>query len=270
MTNIQSNQAFITKYNFAKLTFSDDGRLQWRNHLLKRYDMTFKEFLAEPEIRRLNVYAELLMEFDELAEQQRIFIRQEADHLNLLYPPKAPSFHAHAGCSALHHDYENFYIPESIKLLGKTAVLKFRDFFAQHRSTYESAPSLFQFMVQNKFKVQVPSMDRVHRLNSGIETIDNPENSIAKIKAYAKKMTDYKHSDPAITKTIKAKGYGTHRLLHGNKNKTDDHVLQQWHRMKQHLKQLIRVNLTADINPQLKFKKTLLEQLGFQECARCK
>ena len=83
-------------------------------------------------------------------------------------------------------------------------------------------------------------------------------------------MTDYKNSTTEVKDLIERHGNKTHTLIYGNKIKADDDVLQIWHDKKKTIKDMIRVNLTSEINPQLKFKTTLLEQLGFQECATCK
>lgn len=85
---------------------------------------------------------------------------------------KAPSYHYSKECTALTATFENYKIPEEIKIRGKQEIEEFINFFLENKIMLQEKPDVFNIRLGSKFNLLKP-IEHILFENSGIHEIEN-------------------------------------------------------------------------------------------------
>lgn len=106
-----------------------------------------------------------------------------ADDFRMAIPPKAPAYHTHADCPALHSVYRNFELPVGLKeRYGEKGVQQFRQWL--HTPTAHGTPFDWLEDNANRFAAQVSAKWRGCKWHEAIESYRKHRNSGVKLFAY--------------------------------------------------------------------------------------
>jgi hypothetical protein len=164
--------------------------------------------------------------------------------------------------------FTNLTIPIEIQDKGDVAIEKYREFVKEYRGLLEESESRFldklevHFLLKNRPK-------SVKFQNSGTQEFSNCD--LSELKMEMDKLIhsakNFMNSSDEVFKIIKDRGFGTHKVKEA---KQSGHPLHSWHTFKIELKGILRQYYRIRFNPELKFEKSLLEQIGFHACHECK
>lgn len=284
--------AYITNYNFRRITkgfeipknkdYKFDDTVIWispdgivydqdnPSRLFARWDVNdlllFKAFCKDTALAAGNFYRKL---------------PKPQDSYQYIQPEKAPSYHNDPNCLALHSEFESIAIPEEIREQGKEKVIAFRKWWNEHEDLRLENPKAFVARINLAFHINIREFEVETKSNSGIREIDNI--TIAQInEAINKKFKDlFSWAKEEKKREIIFNTFAYLSYLGDKKDKqisnnptqySDDEikeVLRYVHPRKMGIIQDLQNLYLKTYNPDLSFKSTLLEQLGFEPCYQC-
>jgi len=185
-----------------------------------------------------------------------------------VYPPQRKAFHSYKDCRLLKNDYENYEVPVEIYAEpGRPRLARYRKWFIENQELFFNDQELFLKRMEAKFFLKNPPKF-IQKPNSGIKekesiNLETIESSIDEILAVMnKKKNSQGYEGDAIRK------YGD--LSHLKRDdKSLARILDVWRGQKRDLKKYLLVYFRIKFNPEMKFERNFLEQLGFKFCAEC-
>jgi hypothetical protein len=261
---------YITKYNANRISFSLDKDKVNKLYAEELYDIALwmfslkeqqwlaaaKMFYQNPEFFIENFFKEVETEKKD----------------DWVFTNTTPAFHYYRECENLISDYFNLKIPVEILHKGEEEKQKFRDWFKENQQLLEESEEKFlnrleaTFLLKNRPRIEDFKAD-----NSGIEEAENQKIEDIKriIDASIVQMEEIQGSNIEL---INAYGKRTH-LIQAKKipldNKIDIEILLNWHDLKNKLKKNLKIYFMLRFNPDLEFKDTTLETIGFKACKSC-
>ena len=265
LNNSLSDAVYITKSNGLKIV-SDLGLNGTKEEFECLYDKSISFILSTPELNLLHIYKKLCSHpKDAFSAFKKV---QKRDTKQFVWEGGSPAYHYTKNCTRLNSEFTNLTIPIEIQEKGDFEIEKFRIFVKEFKGLLEQNESKFldklevHFLLKNR-----PKSVKFH--NSGVEGFVNYD--LSELKEKIDKVIDssigFMNSDKETLKLIKSKGFGTHKLKEA---KDPDHKLYTWHNFKIELKELLRQYYRVRFNPELKFEKSILDQIGFHPCKECK
>lgn len=259
-----SDIVFITKSNESKILSNLDLKGD-KADFECLYDESLSFILSTPELNLLHVYKRLCAHPKEaLAAYKKV---NKKDTKQFVWEGGKPAFHFKSDCPRLNSEFTNITIPVEIQDKGDLEISRFRDFVKEYRCLLEEDEVRFMHKLEARFLLKNPPKS-IKYLNSGVQEFCNLNLLDLKyqIDSLLIKASKFRDSDEEISKLISVKGYGTHKVKEA---KDKSSPLYEWHAMKSELKDLLKQYYRVKFNPELKFDKTLLEQVGFQPCREC-
>lgn len=230
------------------------------------YKTSLRDILSEPELAALYVMLEFFSNQDlSLDMYKKIHIPKRS---KFVHRPGAPSYHFDRECSALRSVFENYAIPDVILARGADEEERYRDFFKEHKRLLEERPDVFEIKLNAEFGIK-EKIDKVIFDNSGVNKVENfdLEELERKIDALIVDAREFRSKDVVTKKIIDDYGYGSHKRKESSEK---GNPLYDWHHnYKGELKYLLKEYFRVKFNPDLKFKGSLLDQLGFKPCKMC-
>ncbi|EIZ0690200.1 hypothetical protein C4G81_RS16635 [Vibrio parahaemolyticus] len=252
------------------------------NDLVSSYDEQLHRLLSKPELEFLASTKLVLETIEESytlleVEYSKLQIKQTRlpPNARWVYLGGAPAYHRNKDCPRLHQDYLNFEIPSE---LPENQISAYRKFFIDNMTLLHEDSERFYFRVSMQFGLRTSQVRSVQHDNSGYDEMRNStfnvEVATSNIRNHIAKMLEYKNSDPEKYKIIHSVGFATHKAMdYQTKRKYIDldgeHPIKTWHQLKQELKTLLIDHIIATTNPELAFKKTILDAAGFTSCKEC-
>lgn len=230
------------------------------NKLEKNWLLALKELFSDSE-----------KFFSEYYEPQKT-----KDTYTYIYEGRPPAYHLVYDCQRLYSDYENFEIPEAIKVKGKEEVKKFRMWFSENRYLL-SKPDVFVARLKMRWNIDT-NPNAINKSNSGSEVFMNykTHDLIQKIDALIKLAGELYHDNTIILSKYNKHSYLGYKIEPLSDNDTGfsdsdvKEVLKEFEtRVKKPLKDLLVQYYRVKLNPKLDLYETVLKQLGFQPCQLC-
>lgn len=269
--------AYITKSNslriISKIDFKNMGNLEGDVYKIPIYCfsiyennnlLTLRELLKNPEFFIKEYYKPI----------------ENKDKLKYVYEGGKAACHANPNCERLNSSFKNFEIPEEIRLRGKEEVLRFRSWFKVNQYLMEK-PDVFVARLQIAFGTIIKPKS-IEYENSGVEQYDNLnlvelEKSINKyifeLGYYFKNANKEKQEIISRFSKNTHLAYSSKRLVNNHTRFSDETIkkfLRQYDtHFKKPIKELLIEYYRVLYNPELKFERNLLEQLGFKACETC-
>lgn len=266
---------YITKSKAREIIFQLRPE---KNYTKQKLESLYKEkishILSLPEKSLLQVFKEFYNEEEfSLSGYKKIDFKSKRNDIYVFGGNKVPSYHYDKKCTALTSTFDNYKIPEEIRNLGADEVARFKDFFIKNISLLREKPDVFNVKLKSTFTLN-GQVEHVFSENSGIYEIENInlEDLEANIDRLLLDAENFRLKDTATQKLIYDKGYGTDRELKKKLSYPDKEyqILVEWHeKYKGQLKDLLEEYFRVKLNPELKFKNNLLDQLGFKPCKIC-
>ena len=255
---------FITNSNESKIVSKIDLRGSPKDFDCL-YDKSISFMLSIPELNLLHIYKELCSHPKEAFSAYKKLHKK--DTKRFVWEGGTPAYHFKDDCTRLNSEFTNLSIPVEIQEKGVMEIEKFREFVKKYKELLDENESKFLEKLETRFFLKNPPKS-VKFQNSGVHTFENCDLSKLKsqIDSLIETAKNFRDSDEEILKLIKDLGYGTHKVKEA---KDPKNPLYEWHNLKTKLKTLLRQYYRVKFNPELKFEKNLLEQIGFQACKEC-
>ena len=268
------SNSYITNGNFKKIINS----FGLKNGIYgpKEFYLNFKDFnydllrkiLSIPEMTLLCMYKEILAD---LEEGISIFRKIETkDDFRFVYARNKPAYHADKYCKKLHSDFQNYELPDRLKL-DREGAEKFRKIFKENLFYIENnKPDVAKIRINSAmgWEMEYQCISPVEFINSDSIGFEEYDLEILKKRIYQIMLgaEKFRSSSVEVKKYIDNLGYGTHKC---KEREIIDHPIYVWHKMKIDLKNTIQTYFRVRLNPDLKFDGSLLDQLGFRPCSMC-
>ena len=267
---------YITKNTFFNLVKDIDLRKEPPPSKLRLEgkDLTI---LSKKERQRLAIISEILS--SENIEIDRFFVKIEnpIDTLNYVFPEKSPSYHSDINCKALTREYENYKIPEEIRIQGEDSVKKFRKFFSENKNFFKTDYTNFLYLARKEFNLKRLPEDilEIKSPNSGrgiIEDFDFSKLEESLDKAI-KNAEDFKNLNPMNRLTINMYGnlFFVDKVIGKDEQeiKTKIEILNKWSDLKKALKKNYEKYCMIKHNSNFDLSGSFLNALGLKPCSYC-
>ena len=262
---------YITKYTFSKIVKEIDLSKECPPKKIKTEGRNLS-ILSKGEMKRLAVISELLSSEDIAVDRFFLKIKKPIDSLMYVSPERMPSYHYSKECKALSREYENYYVPEDIRRLGKISVDHFREFFNKNKEEFISNRMNFFYMVKKEFNL--------HRLPEDMVATKSPNSGFGAISNMSLVDLDSKLDDAILeVESYKNQSIKSRYIInmHGNKfindlcldNKEDESILIGWHALKNKLKSAYVFYCMVKYNPDINLSGRFLDSIGLNKCALC-
>lgn len=204
---------------------------------------------------------------------------ERKDTYSLVYEGTPPSYHKNIDCLRMKSDFRNFEIPEEIKEKGVEEVTIFRKWFIENRHLLEK-PKVFVAMLQARWGI-VTNPKSLFFDNTGYYeihdySIEELETEIDKLIKSAGRFYYQDEKNKIILRRYSKLAHmgNSHDLLDKNDTGFSDEdvkeILQYYNEaFKKPLKKMLVEFYRLKLNPDINFKATLLETLGFKPCRLC-
>lgn len=181
-----------------------------------------------------------------------------------------PVFHADEKCAFLQKEYKNYEIPPEIP---KERYDEYRQYFIKNIDLYEKNEEFFFARAELKFGVAIRSIKTLRYLNSGnikcsISDRTNEE-VLTNMDNIANAMYEFEHKNKVHQKIVRNTGYNTTSALKQSQYKEYQDIIEQWGQYKKEMRNLIQEYIITLYNPERRFSRELLTNLGFKPCAHC-
>lgn len=256
---------FITNSNTNKFQIKNSKRSNTEIYK-SLYDLPLNFMFSYPELSLLQVYKEVCKSHnDKLVVYRKIEQKEDTDRF--VWEGGAPAYHKTSTCHVLHSDFLNLEIPAEIQGQGKQSITRYRTFVKQNSKLLKENESSFIDKLEARFMLKNRPKSITHQ-NSGSNECKNfnLEELKRTIDGVINSAQSYMKSDKETSGIIENKGYGTHKVKEA---KIEGHPLHRWHQYKVELKHLLKEYYQVRFNPELKFERTLLDQVGFIACKHC-
>ena len=267
--------AYITLANTNKIIFDSDLNgldLKGQVYKMKIY------FLSTYEKKALLAIQELLKDPEQyFTSIYKPYIPQ--DTFTLVYEGKKPGYHQYSSCPMLNSDYQNFPIPEEIKLKGQTAVIEFREWFKTVEHLIEK-PDVFVMRLKAKYGIET-NPKAINKDNSGSNAIKNEtiEEIEKRIDGLIKDAGRFYYASDKNKKILSRFSKWTFlayktSVIDGNETGfSDKEVRELLKEYDETYKRPLKSNLIEyyrlKFNPEIKLEGYFLEKLGFKRCGHC-
>lgn len=263
-SDLESEEVFITRANEAKILSSSNYQAD-NDNFNELYNQSLEFILSKPELRLLKVYKNICEDPSKILDA---YIKIETvDSKIYVWEGSKPAYHFDKYCPRLNAEFTNLLIPEEVKHRGDNAIEKFRTFVKENKDLLERDETKFLNKLESRFALKNPPKSLKFN-NSGIKNIENY--SLEKLKetidSLIHEAKEFSNKDSYTSDLIRKLGYGTHKIKQA---KELDNPLYTWHQYKVDLKNLLRQYYRVKFNHELKFEKSLLEQIGFNPCEYC-
>jgi hypothetical protein len=201
------------------------------------------------------------------------------DSFKYVYPEHQPSYHKNSDCPKLQSNFQNFELPEEIKLRGMVTIIEFRKWFKENAFLLNK-PDVFVFRLQTAWKIVI-NPKSINFDNSGYQDFKNYtlQELEEKIDQLLKEAGSF-YYECDKNKTILNRfgkathlGYNPDPIADNNTNFKDDDVKaflrDYYERFKLPIKRLLIEYYRVKLNPDLVFAENLLEAIGFKPCLFC-
>lgn len=271
--------AYITNYNASKILLQSELKgVKIKNRGIFRRPIYFFNWYEET---FLKVYQEMLEEPELFFSKIYKKVEKPRDDYTYVIPPKAPAYHEKLDCQFLHSDYKNFEVPIEIKRKGKSKIEEFRQWFSTEvQELFIKDPAAFQARLQARWKILVP-INEIERSNSGFAemknfTLEELVNEVNTLLDNAKNFKESSSKNNEILKAFQKHAYLGLRpdpLEKNNTSYSEDEVKEVLAvfetEYKKPIKNLLLEYYRVILNPELQFKGSLLESIGFVSCSNC-
>jgi hypothetical protein len=262
-------KVFLTKSNVEKLIHHVEFTKIYNFDDIV-YSGELRKILSEPELKYLLIYKEIVEGIGDIPifnknQPKKEKTSKKKTDIRMIYEGGTPSFHLNKSCSILTRDYENFEIPVEIK---DSNTKEYRKFFLEKIKLFKNNPSAFYAQAEIRFNVRIQNIKRHSAVNSGLQELDNielvdPEVVINMLKKHLYAMENFRNINPVHKKIIDNKGYGSHKT----KDKYPE--IEEWHKLKATLKDLLKRYFVSKFNPDFEFDRSVLEQCDYKLCNAC-
>lgn len=246
--------------------------------LIKMYDAKLASIFSTPEHKFIYAIQLLLdnVSVSQALELSKVSIKKDnAKESRMVFSGGRPAYHFNKNCEKLKKAYINFFIPEC---LPEKSIEDFKSFFIKNLSLLEEKPDIFYVRLSARFRLKPTDIEKIEIKNSGrtdfVNLKTDPIAILQDIKSTIKLMLDFKER-PENKKLIQDFGFGTYKAYKpdGSREKYIDmpgeNPVKWWHEKKNILKTFIIQHLVVTRNPDIKFKKSILDNAGFVCCKSC-
>ena len=201
------------------------------------------------------------------------------DTHKFVYEGKPPAYHKTIDCQRISSNYENFEIPEAIRIKGIDEVINFRKWFEENKYLLDK-PDVFVMRLELHWGI-VTNPTAIKRDNSGWTEIVNYnlEEIEQRIDELIREAGRYFNESDKNRIILKRFNKYTHLAYHEEPIENNDTgysdeivkaLLKDYNtKIKRPIKKLLIEYYRLTLNPDLKLEGNLLNQLGFKPCGQC-
>jgi len=204
-------------------------------------------------------------------EGNKQIIKNYVDESNKKYAIKVkePAYHIYEDCAWMRKSFKNIQIPTQF-LKNSELTIKVENWISENKN--------MRFLELNeKFKTLFNSKEdliEIDRKNSGSTSFDNKKINInfnTEVKTKYKQLRFFLDGDFADKlKNYKyARKYEIKNFLKNNRDINSHKTILDFHDVKEELEDIIYNCLRETYNKELKFERTLLDEIGFNICKSC-
>ena len=276
--------AYITAYNAASIIRKIEVNSINTNEELYLKDIYF---FNEFEKKQLLAYKELVRDTEKFIREFYKPIELKRDSFRLVheYQDKRPAYHLETDCPLLNADYENYTIPDSIRLnedgsINEDKVKAFRKWFREVEHLFKRDKEAFVIRLFAKWKIR-ENPEELEASNSGIAQILNYdiEELIEKLDDLIKEEWNYYNQstqNAEILRSFRKKtflAYKSDPIYDNNTGLSDTDLkifLKEYdQKYKWPLKIYLKEYYRLKYNPELEMEGILLDKLNFKLCMHC-
>lgn len=275
---------FITSSNFKKLVQA--SRIEVNDSITDVYREIYNttdlsKILNHNEARRirkstlfLQESEARLLELEKLNKFKTTQSRQTASANKFIFESGAPKYHTSSSCETLTRDFDNFEIPEEIRLRGENEINAFKDFAKANRKLLgEGKEDIFLLRLQNQFNLK-SRIDKVSFPNSG--KIDMPmqhghahlSEIIAKIEVTIEILNSFTATEEG-RHAIKKLMYAPQRILYDEEISLSDIERTLLETKRDLINLILQYHTQKNMGGTTTFSASLLEFYGFKPCGIC-
>ncbi|MEI6949938.1 hypothetical protein V9K67_22315 [Paraflavisolibacter sp. H34] len=270
--------AYITVSNSKKLIKKlDEFTLDSVAEKIYKRDIYF---LSRRESANLKGIRELFKDLEKFITEyyQPIVVK---DTYRYVFPENQPAYHRDNTCDRLHSNFRNIEVPSIIREKGVEEVIKFRTWYNNTQFNFDD-PKDYIFKLQLKFPyVGVIVPQTIDYSNSGAEL--KKDYSLAELECEIDGLLlecdNYFNDNPNLRDLIYRYQKWTFLAfvdgeIKNNRSGLKDEQLKSFLKayelkFKTPVKERLVEYYRVKYNPNMEFKGTLLEQLGFKPCGTC-
>lgn len=241
------------------------------------YTISLEQCLSQVELDFLNK-AGLFFQQHHTLQLSYVSLELRPPNPNLVFPPSVPTYHKGRGCTALHRDYKNYYIPDEIKERGPDAVRAFKQFmFDSRRDGVLEGSDAFNISANTHFKLKSP-IQKIQIKNSGSEQFnsDLTSMSISILDAYTasiyQEILQFPSASPIHKKIYDLRYFEPNKIknIMRNSNQEEKDLAQDFSELKAKLiLAVVEMHLRESGFDLDKVEESVLMQLGFKKCGFC-
>lgn len=177
------NSYYITQSNLKKLAFRSEII---ENNLSNLYETIYdrqdlRGYVSKSEAQQLGTLATFLQQSEDQLIQLASRSKSPASSTqssSLIFVSGPPKYHKDATCDTLTRDFENFEIPEQIRVRGKDAVEAFRNFAKANRKLLnEGKEDVFILRLKRQFNL-TSDIGKISFSNSGKTMVQKDDSTI--------------------------------------------------------------------------------------------
>lgn len=272
----QQKKYYITQSNLKKLVYRTGVANQVVSDAYDEiYDeIDLRDFVSSKEAQQLAALAAFLKKSEQelvaLAAQSKPALSNTKNN-PFVFLSGSPKYHKDETCETLSKDFENFEIPEEIKMRGENEIQSFRDFAKSNRKLInDGREDVFLQRLKNQFRLRFP-IDKVSFSNSGQTQTPQYEGAdlcqlSTSVKQAFDRLAELQESEEGA-KALRSHRYAPLRLLREkNLGPTERLVLER----KRELIDFVTKYIVAKYKPTNGlFSQRMLQVYGFEPCAVC-
>lgn len=283
--------AYITNYNFNRITkgfdvpadknFKFDDIVIWMSPTGKIIDQNNPtQLFARWDVNDLLIFKSFCKNTKLAASTFYRKLSKPQDSYRYVQSEKSPSYHKDANCERLNAEFERITIPEEIREQGIEKVKEFRNWWKENETLRRENPIAFVAKLNIVFKTNINELKIEIKENSGVKQINNYSieeindviyKKFKELFSWAKE--NKKREDIFIRFAyISYMGNSCKPIIHNHTSYTETEikeVLKYIHPRKLEIIQELKNLYLRTYNPKLEFEQSLLDELGFEPCAKC-
>lgn len=223
-------------------------------------------------MQRLAAISEILGVENITIDRFFLKLKKPVDTLQYIKAERLPSYHLDKNCTALTKEYENYRIPEDIRILGKEVVNKFRKFFLENKEEFIKNRMNFFYKVKNEFNLgRLPEdMVEITSPNSGRKNVNDVNLAILEgdLDKSIQEAEAFKNESSKNRLVINLYGnlFRGENMVDSNEEKD---VLKKWSDIKNAIKSKYIFFCMIKYNPDIDLSRNFLDALGLNRCSLC-
>lgn len=282
---------YITNANFRRITreletpkekkFTFDDIVIWESPNGKTIDQNHPYIFGWWEVNNLLTFKEFCKNADMAVKHFYRKIEKPKDSFRYVDAERSPAYHKDINCTAMHSPLHRIEIPETIREQGIEKVKEFRAWWKEHEELRESKPDAFVAELNARFDTDLRNYEVEDRGNSGVhdmddnrsveEINDNIRRLFNELFAWAREDKDRLNIFLRFQQMsfLCDDKYSIQADLGKYSEDQVKEVLKIVHPKKEEIIEELKELYQRRYIPDLDFKSSLLENLGFVPCYTC-